>query len=297
MDLRHRCRLCRAKTCAPAWRFWPNLAKFKEMRHSLVFAATALLVLMVLAACASSKTDAPGTPVMRAAVGCDVGQAPCGNGCRPAGTVCCDDGTGVTSSFCTGGLGCFKNGTRSCAANGAASAYCCGATGAAGSGDCPPAQHHCGDACIPIDTPCCSGSACPSQTTGGDTACATGVVLCGVCAREAVCHACPSGACCSGDVCSNVCVKGDACTVPSAPPVVCSATADCGNGQVCVSARRCQAGDGGGPCACNGDTAGSCVDFASRNLSVSACGTCTADYSACCAGTMCVDGVCKASCP
>jgi hypothetical protein len=91
-------------------------------------------------------------------------------------------------------------------------------------------------------------------------------------------------------------VKGDACTVPAASKETCNSSADCGNGKVCVSSRRCQVGFGN-TCSCTGDVTGTCVDFSQRSLTVSACGTCTNDYTACCPGTMCVDGQCKAACP
>jgi hypothetical protein len=64
---------------------------------------------------------------------------------------------------------------------------------------------------------------------------------------------------------------------------------------VCVSARRCAAS--GAVCTCDGAVTGACVDFSERNLTVNACGTCTNDYTACCPGTMCVNGACKATCP
>jgi hypothetical protein len=50
-------------------------------------------------------------------------------------------------------------------------------------------------------------------------------------------------------------------------------------------------------CLYTGDVVGTCVDFSQRGLKVSACGTCTNDYSACCPGTLCIDGQCRATCP
>src|SRR5262249_18611734 len=113
---------------------------------------------------------------------------------------------------------------------------------------------------------------------------------------ENTCRGCASGACCSGDVCSNACVKGDACTVPTAAPTgACSSSADCGFGRVCVSSRRCILVQNG--CTCFGELTGTCEDFSTRQLPIPACGTCTADYTACCPGTQCIGGQCKATCP
>src|SRR5262245_2981866 len=110
-----------------------------------------LFVALVLvgAACATKQ---PEPAPARQALFCAPGTAPCGTGCRPSGSVCCDDGRGKTSSYCPDTLGCFVNTTRGCTGQ-----FCCGASGTTGSADCPPGAHHCGTACVPLDQPCCEG--------------------------------------------------------------------------------------------------------------------------------------------
>lgn len=65
----------------------------------------------------------------------------------------------------------------------------------------------------------------------------------------------------------------------------------CGSGAICVSSRTCI--DGAYSCECAGSSAGQCVNYAANGFpEVQACGTCTAEYTACCAGDTCVNGTC-----
>lgn len=139
---------------------------------------------------------------------CPTGTLPCGNGCRPSGTICCEDTFASSgSSYCTNsaGGGCFAN-TRSCQAGfpaNTAAKFCCATSGTIGSNDCPAGQHHCGLLCSPIGTPCCPANAsaqdCPTETNAAPAA-----VDCGCCSATGACYHCLSGQCCAGgDLCTN----------------------------------------------------------------------------------------------
>src|SRR5262245_16595023 len=108
------------------------------------------LVALAIASC-STKPQPDPAPA-RQPLFCAAGTAPCGTGCRRAARVCCDDGTGKTSSYCVGNAGCYLNTTRGCEG-----AFCCGPAGTTGSVDCPAGAHHCGEACVALDQPCCQG--------------------------------------------------------------------------------------------------------------------------------------------
>ncbi|MDP1916879.1 MAG: hypothetical protein Q8L14_11555 [Myxococcales bacterium] len=177
--------------------------------------AGALVVLLLSASCGLVST--------RSATTCPKDTVPCGDGCIPPKGVCCDDGTGKTSSYCTNqATGCMVN-DRGCQAvfpAGVTGAFCCGSTGSIGSNDCPEGERHCGLLCQPKDRPCCAeGSTaedCPTATYD-DQACtrvqSSGWVRCGMCRSPVQCVSCPPGRCCSGDPCSDLsCVVGTACT-------------------------------------------------------------------------------------
>jgi hypothetical protein len=157
---------------------------------------------------------------------CRAGTHPCGDGCIPTMAVCCDDGAGKTSSYCTNGAtGCFPNDdARGCQAvfpGGTRAKFCCGDTGAIGSNDCPDGQHHCGTLCQPTSEPCCppgaSAQDCPEKSWDSSS-CKTdpGRVGCGICVAKDVCVSCAPGFCCQGGlVCGGAgarCTAGPACT-------------------------------------------------------------------------------------
>lgn len=157
---------------------------------------------------------------------CRAGTHPCGNGCIPTMAVCCDDGSGTTSSYCTNGAaGCFPNdGSRGCQAvfpSGTTAKFCCGDMGNFGSNDCPDGQRHCGTLCQPSDAPCCapgsSDADCPEKSWDSSS-CKTepGRVGCGICVDKDVCVSCAPGFCCQGGlVCGGAgarCTAGPSCT-------------------------------------------------------------------------------------
>lgn len=175
----------------------------------------ALFVVLML----SSGCELFGRPVFT----CPTGSHPCGNGCIPTAAVCCDDGSGKTSSYCTNGAaGCFPN-DRGCSAvfpAGVEGQYCCGESGSIGSNDCPAGQKHCGLLCVAESESCCPAGAtkeeCPERSwdPGGCPA-RPGNVGCGVCIATKLCVSCPTGTCCQGgQVCGgpSACIKGAACT-------------------------------------------------------------------------------------
>lgn len=156
---------------------------------------------------------------------CRAGTHPCGNGCIPTNAVCCDDGTGKTSSYCTNGAaGCVENGAdRGCNAvfpSGARAQFCCGTAGSFGSNDCPEGERHCGLLCVPVGEPCCpAGSTtadCPERSWDPSGCNAKeGRVGCGICLATKQCVSCGPGFCCQGgQVCGDTaqCVPGTACT-------------------------------------------------------------------------------------
>jgi|APLak6261675434_1056106.scaffolds.fasta_scaffold01529_3 hypothetical protein len=157
---------------------------------------------------------------------CRAGTHPCGDGCIPTMAVCCDDGSGKTSSYCTNGAtGCFPNSeARACDAvfpSGVRGQFCCGESGTIGSNDCPAGQRHCGTLCLPTSEPCCpagaSASDCPERSWD-PVGCQTesGRVGCGVCLDTKSCVSCPAGSCCQGGlVCGGAgarCITGASCT-------------------------------------------------------------------------------------
>lgn len=179
------------------------------------------LMCLVLASVAASCQNPFDLPSSSPALRCPSGTFPCGNGCiSDQSAVCCDNGSGKTSSYCTNaGGGCYPNTNKACAAAFPATAtaqFCCGSTGSFGSNDCPSGQHHCGLLCYPLSHACCASGAsdadCPT-TAWDPTGCSSaGEVGCGVCVATAQCLSCPSGSCCHGDPCSAVsCVSGPAC--------------------------------------------------------------------------------------
>lgn len=157
---------------------------------------------------------------------CRAGTHPCGDGCIPTMAVCCDDGSGTTSSYCTNGAaGCFVNDdSRGCQAvfpSGERAKFCCGEAGNFGSNDCPEGQRHCGTLCQSVDTPCCpagsSSSECPEKSwDAADCKTEPGRVGCGVCIAKDVCVSCSPGFCCQGGlVCGGAgakCIAGPTCT-------------------------------------------------------------------------------------
>ncbi|MBE2254105.1 MAG: hypothetical protein IAE78_31545 [Myxococcus sp.] len=157
---------------------------------------------------------------------CRAGTHPCGDGCIPTMAVCCDDGSGTTSSYCTNGAtGCHVNDdSRGCQAvfpSGQRAKFCCGEQGSFGSNDCPEGQRHCGTLCQPVATPCCpAGSSekeCPEKSWDSlDCRAEPGRVGCGVCLAKDVCVSCLPGYCCQGGlVCGGAgarCVAGPTCT-------------------------------------------------------------------------------------
>jgi hypothetical protein len=176
------------------------------------------------------------------ALSCPKGTSPCGDGCIPGATsVCCDNGTGKTSSYCanSAGGGCFAN-TMQCAAAlpaGASAQFCCSQNGSAGSNDCPSGQHHCGLSCYPVDHPCCpagtSSADCP-EASWDPSICSLpnpNDVGCAYCVSTNLCKSCPSGECCGGDPCGS---------------------GTCTAGPVCVGPGSTTGGDGGGSTTCTG---------------------------------------------
>lgn len=163
-----------------------------------------------------------GTPPFK----CRAGTHPCGNGCIPTMAVCCDDGSGTTSSYCTNGsAGCEPNdASRGCQAvfpSGTTAKFCCGTAGSFGSNDCPEGQRHCGTLCQPTNVPCCepgsSSADCPESSWNSSICTAEpGRVGCGICVEKDVCVSCSPGWCCQGGlVCGGAgarCVAGASCT-------------------------------------------------------------------------------------
>ena len=259
-------------------------------------------MLVLLASLSACPFDC-SVPETKRSVGCPEGTTPCGNGCRPAkDTVCCDDGTRHTSSYCTNaaGGGCYAN-DRSCAAGfplGATAQFCCAANGSFGSNDCPADQHHCGLSCQPLDEPCCEGDDCTSF--GSITGCAMSANPCAYCPDLGTCHSCPANFCCADDICAEegTCVPSTVCTgVGGGGSGDCTNSSDCAGDAICVSTRNCIKSIFDESCDCAGSTDGTCADFLANGINVSECGDCNADYSACCPGSMCVNGTCQASCP
>ena len=183
---------------------------------------------------------------------CPKDTVPCGNGCIPPTGVCCDDGTGKTSSYCTNqATGCFVN-DRGCQAvfpSGTTGKYCCGTAGSIGSNDCPEGQHHCGLLCQSQDRPCCADNAssadCPTMSwdPSGCTSAKAGYLGCGVCRATKSCIACAPGDCCSGDPCGNMaCIASSACTgggVGGTPSTCTFTKAACCDGSPGISAVQC----------------------------------------------------------
>jgi len=155
--------------------------------------------------------------------GCPAGQMPCGNGCRPTnGTICCDDGTRSTSSYCVvdstrDDSSCYVNDRNCEAANapGTAARFCCLPDGTVGSHDCPAGEKHCGDTCQPIDEPCCEGDGCETFRLFSD--CGEEANPCGYCRAQQKCVLCEPNSCCAEDFCAAeteddiACIASDVC--------------------------------------------------------------------------------------
>ncbi|MBN2496906.1 MAG: hypothetical protein JXR96_20110 [Deltaproteobacteria bacterium] len=267
------------------------------LRSLALASACALALAGVLTACFSLDIDR--------GFGCPDGTVPCGNGCRPAkDTVCCDDGTRHTSSYCTNsaGGGCFPNDdSRDCQAGfplGARAEFCCAANGTFGSNDCPAGQHHCGLLCQPLDVPCCEGEACTSFSTL--STCSWEANPCAYCPSRGYCVSCPADFCCADDTCAGEgrCVASTVCVgVGGSGDGSCISDADCSGTAICVSSRSCIRSIFEETCECEGSTEGTCADFVAHGIDVTACGECSASFTACCPGTMCVNGSCQSSCP
>jgi hypothetical protein len=71
----------------------------------------------------------------------------------------------------------------------------------------------------------------------------------------------------------------------------------CSGTAICVSSRSCIKSSFDNSCECAGSTTGTCADFVAYGINVTECGTCGVDYTACCPGTICVNGTCQDSCP
>lgn len=242
--------------------------------------------------------------------GCPPDTVACGNGCRPASdTVCCDDGTRYTSAYCTNsaGGGCFVN-DRDCQAGfplGTAAEFCCASNGTFGSNDCPAGQRHCGLECRDVEVPCCDpkveGACVSFNTTAG---CPAQDNLCAYCPNLVLCRYCPDGHCCSGDTCAGpeagACIQSEVCTGlgggGGGGGSACG-SGRCSGNEVCVSTRNCIRSSMSNTCECAGSSEGTCADFLANGIDVTSCGTCSASYSACCPGQVCVNGSCQASCP
>src|SRR4051812_44519519 len=101
--------------------------------------------LAFVAASLSCDTAYTGGGDVSHAFACPKGTSPCGDGCIPGDTsVCCDNGSRTTSSYCTNSAGgaCVAN-TMHCAAAfplGANAQFCCSQNGTVGSNDCPSGQ-------------------------------------------------------------------------------------------------------------------------------------------------------------
>ncbi|HEX2733071.1 MAG TPA: hypothetical protein VHM70_15785 [Polyangiaceae bacterium] len=136
---------------------------------------------------------------------CPSGTVECGDGCMPAGAVCCgvagycnagescgtngclSGGSGPevapgascpSGSFdCADGSGCCPNGTVcGTGSNGCESNSCCDTSGPApaGSGSCDVGMQECAGGCIPLDAVCCgSDGYCDAGEYCTDTGCAT----------------------------------------------------------------------------------------------------------------------------
>jgi hypothetical protein len=152
----------------------------------------------------------------KTALKCAKGTVPCGDGCMPLTSVCCEDGTATAGSrYCTNGAGggCYSNQNRTCQngdiiVRGKAGFCCASNTDSFGSFDCGPGTHHCGLNCKPLSIPCCPANAsdadCPTSTNASPMA-----VDCGCCGAD--CFHCNAGYCCSGDLCSaahSYCLRG-----------------------------------------------------------------------------------------
>ena len=255
---------------------------------------------------------------------CPKGTWPCGDGCMPQNAVCCDSGDQKTSSFCTNSAsgGCSSNpsggGTPCHKQNPFASEvaqFCCAANGDFGSNDCPAGEHHCGLSCQPKDKPCCASGASYEECPTASYPCEMGSNSCGICRTNGGnCHTCPAGYCCQGDPCgaakcvanpicsgSNIGDKpndgsgGGGCGGSGGSSGVQCGSATCGSSEICVSTRSCIKNVMSSGCECSDPAPDQCA--ATAALGVSACGTCSASYTACCPGTMCVNGHCQDSCP
>lgn len=120
------------------------------------------------------SSDGGGGATSGGAPSCPENTKSCGDGCIPAGGVCCASAADpTTSSYCTNAAGaCLPNesadgGAPRCSAafpSGATAEYCCASNGDFGSNDCPPGEHHCGALC---QTAPCSGGAAGGSTGGG----------------------------------------------------------------------------------------------------------------------------------
>lgn len=234
--------------------------------------------------------------------------------------MCCDDGTRKTSSYCPNlsGGGCYIN-NRGCIPGNkqmvsgleAKAEFCCAPSGTTGSMDCPQGMRHCGLECRWEHVECCTGDECTSffhrdECTPG------GQYLCAWCPETRICASCAAGSCCAGDLCAGKgsCWKGDVCPKQGGSGKDggsavdkgtagggCTADGECPGTAICVSTRNCVKNVVGEGCDCAGSTDGTCADFVAKGIDVRACGTCSASYSACCAGWMCVNGRCQKSCP
>lgn len=196
---------------------------------------------------------------------CPTGTHPCGTGCMPENSVCCDNGSITTSSYCTNmaGGGCYPNTDQACPAAfpmGAVAEFCCGTSGSFGSNDCPEGQHHCGLSCQPMNEPCCpkgaSEAECPQRTfdRGGCTGVTGNAVGCAVCLETKTCVSCPAGNCCAGDPCSDQgrCIAGSACVGEGS-----GGGGSCGLPSQCTSDSHCTEW-GKRHCGAGGQTAGRC---------------------------------------
>lgn len=182
------------------------------------------------------------------------GKEPCGGGCMPKGSVCCDDSASGSSSgtYCGSGQQCGCGGCMP------AGSVCCG-----NGKTCPSGKEcKCGG-CVDPGSVCCSdGKTCPSNTACDCGGCVPqGSVCCGAGACDG------TSACCNDQRCiptgTNCCANGTYCpgglqcpvtgtqcstggptrttTCPATHPIYCStgnyccpSGTSCGSGGLCV---------------------------------------------------------------
>jgi hypothetical protein len=258
-------------------------------------------ILAVAASCAACSSGA------KPDFYCPKGTAPCGNGCRPAEAVCCEDSNdSKSSSYCTNGAGggCYPNPNGGCAAavpSGAVAKFCCSSNTSIGSNDCPEGQHHCGLLCQANSVPCCAKNAsdadCPTKSGSASEG-----VGCGCCRATGVCYQCNTGYCCGGsDPCTGngQCFPGGRVCVAVAPSGGGSGT--CPGGWM-GSLASCFPLGPGGSCTCSSGSTNTCItktDFESRTglpfppaCTPQGSGGCLNSYGTlanpCCPGLTCV---------